>query len=162
MLYPLEGNHYKQHTLSKCGSGDFCSISLTAKEIHKLLGLSWMGDLSFHHHLFITDFSIFSHLLRYSFICISISSVQFSLSVVSNSLRPHESQHTRPPCPSLDSCIFISYLGLRSNTTLLCCSSWPLGTHCIGYCVPLIDITDEFLSSTFLFSSTKRCSRLIL
>ena len=26
--------------------------------------------------------------------------VQFSRSVVSNSLRPHESQHTRPPCPS--------------------------------------------------------------
>ena len=28
------------------------------------------------------------------------SSVQFSRSVVSYSLRPHESQHTRPPCPS--------------------------------------------------------------
>ena len=27
-------------------------------------------------------------------------SVQFSLSVVSDSLRPHESQHARPPCPS--------------------------------------------------------------
>ena len=27
-------------------------------------------------------------------------SIQFSPSVVSNSLRPHESQHTRPPCPS--------------------------------------------------------------
>ena len=27
-------------------------------------------------------------------------SVQFSCSVVSNSLRPHEPQHTRPPCPS--------------------------------------------------------------
>ena len=30
-----------------------------------------------------------------------ISSVQFSHSVVSDSLRPHESQHARPPCPSL-------------------------------------------------------------
>ena len=30
----------------------------------------------------------------------SISSVQFTRSVVSNSLKPHESQHTRPPCPS--------------------------------------------------------------
>ena len=29
-----------------------------------------------------------------------ISSVQFSHSVMSNSLWPHESQHTRPPCPS--------------------------------------------------------------
>ena len=27
-------------------------------------------------------------------------SVQFSLSVVSDALRPHESQHARPPCPS--------------------------------------------------------------
>ena len=30
-----------------------------------------------------------------------ISSVQFSRSVVSNCLRPHESQLARPPCPSL-------------------------------------------------------------
>ena len=29
-----------------------------------------------------------------------ISSVQFSCSVMSNSLRPHESQHARLPCPS--------------------------------------------------------------
>ena len=28
------------------------------------------------------------------------SSVQFSHSVMSDSLQPHESQHTRPPCPS--------------------------------------------------------------
>ena len=31
---------------------------------------------------------------------IQFSSVQFSCSVVSDSLWPHESQHTRPPCPS--------------------------------------------------------------
>ena len=30
----------------------------------------------------------------------SICSVQFSRSVVSDSLRPHELQHARPPCPS--------------------------------------------------------------
>ena len=29
-----------------------------------------------------------------------VSSVQFSCSVMSDSLRPHESQHARPPCPS--------------------------------------------------------------
>ena len=29
-----------------------------------------------------------------------ISSAQYSCSVVSDSLRPHESQHARPPCPS--------------------------------------------------------------
>ena len=30
----------------------------------------------------------------------TLSSVQFSRSVMSNSLRPHELQHARPPCPS--------------------------------------------------------------
>ena len=34
------------------------------------------------------------------FLAIQFSSVQFSHSVVSDSLRPHESQHARPPCPS--------------------------------------------------------------
>ena len=42
------------------------------------------------------------------------SSVQFSRSVVSNSLRPHESQHARPPCPSPTP-------GVYSNS---CPSSW--------------------------------------
>ena len=32
---------------------------------------------------------------------IQFSSVQFSRSVVSDSLRPHELQHARPPYPSL-------------------------------------------------------------
>ena len=31
---------------------------------------------------------------------VHMPSVQFSRSVVSDSLRPHESQHARPPCPS--------------------------------------------------------------
>ena len=45
----------------------------------------------------------------------SFSSVQFSHSVVSNSLRPHESQHARPPCPS-------STPGVHSNSCPL--SRW--------------------------------------
>ena len=32
--------------------------------------------------------------------CIHLSSVQFSCSVVSDSLQPHEPQHARSPCPS--------------------------------------------------------------
>ena len=32
--------------------------------------------------------------------CVNVSSVQFSCSVLSDSLRPHELQHTRPPCPT--------------------------------------------------------------
>ena len=34
------------------------------------------------------------------FLMVEYQSVQFSHSVVSDSLRPHESQHARPPCPS--------------------------------------------------------------
>ena len=33
-------------------------------------------------------------------VIILFRSVQFSCSVMSDSLRPHESQHTRPPCPT--------------------------------------------------------------
>ena len=43
------------------------------------------------------------------------SSVQFSRSVVSDSLRPHESQHARPPCPS-------PTLGIHSDSRPL--SQW--------------------------------------
>ena len=38
--------------------------------------------------------------MKLKYIWNRFSSVQFSCSVVSKSLRPHESQHTRPPCPS--------------------------------------------------------------
>ena len=57
------------------------------------------------------------------------SSVQFSRSVVSDSLQPHESQHARPPCPSPTP-------GVHSNSCPL--SQW---------CHPAIS------SSVFPFSS---------
>ena len=57
------------------------------------------------------------------------SSVQFSRSVVSDSLRPHESQHARPPCPSTTPRV-------HPNS---CASSW--------WCHPAIS------SSVILFSS---------
>ena len=38
--------------------------------------------------------------MEISLINVNRPSVQFSCSVVSDSLRPHESQHARPPCPS--------------------------------------------------------------
>ena len=47
---------------------------------------------------------------------LAFSSVQFSHSVVSNSLQPHELQHTRPPCPS-------PTLGVHPNP-------WPLSRWC--------------------------------
>jgi len=38
--------------------------------------------------------------MRYHLTLVTIRSDQISRSVVSDSLRPHESQHARPPCPS--------------------------------------------------------------
>ena len=38
--------------------------------------------------------------MTWSSVWFQFSSVQFSHSIVSDSLRPHESQHTKPPCPS--------------------------------------------------------------
>ena len=58
------------------------------------------------------------------------SSVQFSHSVMSDSLQPHESQHARPPCPSagllahatLDPPL-MSVWNLKSPTSSCCCCS---------------------------------------
>ena len=69
--------------------------------------------------------SHFSHKLS----LLHIQSVQFSCSVVSNSLWPHELQHARPPCPS--------------PTAKVYSSSCPLSR----WCHPTIS------SSVFLFSS---------
>ena len=44
----------------------------------------------------------------------TLSSVQFSRSVVSDSLRPHESQYARPPCPSPTP-------GVHSDSRHCCC-----------------------------------------
>ena len=57
-----------------------------------------------------------------------LSSVQFSRSVVSDSLRPHELQHARPPCSSLTP-------GVYSNSCLL---SW--------WCHPTISSSVDLFS----------------
>ena len=56
------------------------------------------------------------------------SSVQLSRSVVSDSLRPHELQHTRPPCPSTYS---------RSSLRLTSIESVMPSSHLI-FCHPLL------------------------
>ena len=43
---------------------------------------------------------LFNMMSRFVTVFLIRSSVQFSHSVVSDSLRPHESQHACPPCPS--------------------------------------------------------------
>ena len=58
------------------------------------------------------------------------ASVQFSHSVVSDTLRPHESQHARPPCPSptprVHSNLLTSIeLVMSSSHLILCCPLLP-------------------------------------
>ena len=57
-----------------------------------------------------------------------ISSVQFSGSVVSDSLPPHESQHARPPCP-------FPTPGVYSNS---CPSSSMMPSNHLNLCRPLL------------------------
>ena len=57
-------------------------------------GAEWGSD----HELLIAKFRL--KLKKVGTTTRPSSSVQFSCSVMSNSLRPHESQHARPPCPS--------------------------------------------------------------
>ena len=59
------------------------------------------------HHLMHVNFyltcnlTILQDYLICSFVCLlSVFPTQFSCSVMSDSLRPHGLQHTRPPCPS--------------------------------------------------------------
>ena len=58
-------------------------------------------------------------------------SIQLSLSVVSNTLQPHESQHTRPPCPSptprvhSNSCPFIPWCHPGISSSVIPFSSCP-------------------------------------
>ena len=94
----------------------------------KLFKVYWMW---YNQHLLTTQveqgFNFFSHVcwlytlreVTYWLLCLnftSVNSVQFSHSVVSESLRPHEPQHARPPCPS-------PTVGVYSN-------SYPLSRWC--------------------------------
>ena len=56
---------------------------------------TWLIDWVHSWSLTMFQFNIYNYPLRVSF-----SSVQFSHSVMSNSLQPHGLQHARPPCPS--------------------------------------------------------------
>ena len=49
------------------------------------------------------------------------SQPKFSRSVVSDSLRPHELQHARPPCPSPTPRVYPSSSMMPSNHLILCC-----------------------------------------
>ena len=78
---------------------------------------------------------------------LSLFSVQFSGSVVSDSLQPHESQHARPPCPSPTPCPSPSLSSLRLTSIELVMPS----NHLIFYC-PLLLLASIF-SGISVFSN---------
>ena len=65
--------------------------------------------------------SINSSALSLFYVPISYNSVQFSCSVVFDSLRPHELQYTRPPCPSPTPGVYLNScpLSLWCHPTIL-------------------------------------------
>ena len=82
-----------QHTTPPTFSTSFPNVS------HP--GISIPRHLHILEH-FVLYFFLFCHIHAISLLLTFqiLSSVWFSGSVVSDSLRPHESQHARPPCPS--------------------------------------------------------------
>ena len=68
-----------------------------------LLLCIWLTGYVLVQHGFITWFAFpyeADKSTTLNFYTVTLCSVQFNHSVVSNSLWPHEPQHTRPPCPS--------------------------------------------------------------
>ena len=59
-----------------------------------------LGEYGFHPKLCLFRQIKYHFEPLFTHLSVQFSSVQFSLSVVSDSLRHHEPQHARPPCPS--------------------------------------------------------------
>ena len=72
----------------------FCLLDWQEKSNSKFIAVDKTVELVFSHIINLID--LFNRYLLGTYISVS----QFSHSVVSDSLRPHESQHARPPCPS--------------------------------------------------------------
>ena len=71
---------------------------------------------------------VFKFFLEYSGFH-QFSSVQFSHSVESDSLQPHESQHARPPCPSptpgvYSMCYFLRHSKVKQPCVHICPLFW--------------------------------------
>ena len=79
-------------------------LTLTHGYHHRLMiqdHQKWMMLLLKYHQKNNSSPTVWSHSPHFISSCRHLSaSVQFSWSVVSDSLRPHEPQHTRPHCPS--------------------------------------------------------------
>ena len=106
LAYGLEEAYWPFHSLITCSLPIVFSISKSYYPFEQLL---------YPTHLAFILLSLYSALMTLLHFCIrnslhsSFSSVQFSHSVVSCFLWPHELQHARPPCPS-------ATLGVHSNS----------------------------------------------
>ena len=95
-----------------------------------------MKQLGFHISVRLVILCIFTITHRIS----QFSSVQFSRSVVSDSLRPHESQHARPLCPSPtprvypNSCLLSQLCHLAISSSVIPFSSCPQSLPASGSC----------------------------
>ena len=68
--------------------------------------------------------------------CYLFSSVQFSRSVMSDSWRPHEPQHTRPPCPSPTPGVYpnsCSWTSLVAQTVKRLSTMWETWVRSLGW-----------------------------
>ena len=72
----------------------FHTVFITVALLYSLMPRKLIPPGMFFYSRLLWLFGVFGFFL--TFCC----SVQFSHSVMSDSLRPHESQHARPPCPS--------------------------------------------------------------
>ena len=59
-------------------------------------------NINTHYTHIYKNISIYTHIIHtyFTYTIVYVTSVQFSCTVMSNSLWPHGLQHSRPPCPS--------------------------------------------------------------
>ena len=96
----------------------------------------WVGDaVQPSHSLSSPSPPAFIHSQHHGLFQWASQSSQFSHSVVSDSLRPHESQHARPPCPSptprvhSDSCPLSWWCHPASSSSVVLFPSCPQSLH---------------------------------
>ena len=105
-FYNLTHHILKQHSNGLISLIEKAKIFTIAYDNLQALTVSYLSLLLMPHIICHHDlFAVFNYALNIPassslHSCIQFSSVQFSCSVVSYSLGPHELHHSRPPCPS--------------------------------------------------------------
>ena len=88
-----------QSCLTLCNPIDGSPPGFPVPGILQTRTLEWVA-IAFSATMLIDDTNILGFTFSWVLRAAQFSSVQFSRSVMSDSLRAHESQHARPPCPS--------------------------------------------------------------